>query len=108
MLMISEWCNCLNTETGPIDDCPLPNEDDREYAVPKIYWGLNWLSQKDTKLIHFIKENVLIPPPCVKQRLNLVEPFDEKRPWKHQGTHGEALAVESIYGLKKKKKINGS
>ena len=58
-------------------------------------------------LIQFIKENILIPPPRVRKPLNLLEPFDEKKPWKHQGTHGEALAVETIYGLKRKKNIGG-
>ena len=73
----------------------------------KIFWELNWLNQRDPKLIHFIKENILIPPPRIKQDLNLFEPFDNKKPWKHQGTHGEALAVETIYGMKGKKKITG-
>ena len=104
---MSDRSYCSTTEPGPIDNCKLPNNDYREYTVPKIYWGLNWLSQKDPKLIRFIKEKVLIPPPCVKQRLNILEQFDEKKPWKHQGTHGEALAVETIYGLKRKKNIGG-
>ena len=99
---------CSTTESGPIDNCIVPNNDYREYTVPKIYWGLNWLSQKDPKLIRFIKEKLLIPPPCVKQRLKILEPFDEKKPWKHQGTHGEALAVETIYGLKTKTKMSGN
>ena len=81
--------------------------NDQEYTVPKIFWELNWLSQRDPKLIHFIKERILIPPPRVKEPINLLEPFDMSKPWKHQGTHGEALAVESIYGLKRKKKIGG-
>ena len=73
--------------------------------IPKIFWELNWLSQWDPKLIQFIKENVLIPPPRVKQSLILLNEFSEKQPWTHQGTHGEALAVESIYGLKDRTKI---
>ena len=46
----------------------------------------------------------MIPPPRVRKTLNLLEPYNKNKPWKHQGTHGEALAVESIYGLKKVKK----
>ena len=79
----------------------------REYTVPKIFWELNWLSQRDPKLIHFIKEQILIPPPRVKEPINLLEPFDMSKPWKHQGTHGEALAVESIYNLNKRKQMSG-
>ena len=105
--MISDRRYCSTIEPGPIDDCLLPNKDHRNYTAPKIYWGLNWLSQKDPKLIRFIKEKILIPPSRVKQPLNLLEPFDKKKPWKHQGTHGEALAVESIYGLKRRKKMRG-
>ena len=80
----------------------------QEYTVPKIFWELNWLSQRDPKLIHFIKEQILIPPPRVNEPINLLEPFDMSKPWKHQGTHGEALAVETIYGLKTKKKMSGN
>jgi len=79
----------------------------REYTVPKIFWELNWLSQRDPKLIHFIKEQILIPPPRVKEPINLLEPFDMSKPWKHQGTHGEALAVESIYNLNRRKQMSG-
>ena len=79
----------------------------QEYTVPKIFWDLNWLSQRDPKLIHFIKEQILIPPPRVKEPINLLEPFDMSKPWKHQGTHGEALAVESIYKLNRRKKMSG-
>ena len=106
--MISDWRYCSTTEPVPIDNCLLPNKDHGDYTAPKIYWGLNWLSQKDPKLIQFIKEKVLIPPPCVRQSLNLLEPFDEKKPWAHQGTHGEALAVETVYGLNTKKKLRGN
>ena len=80
---------------------------DHTGTAPKIFWELNWLDQRNPMLIQFIKEKILIPPPRVQQPLNLLEPFDKKKPWKHQGTHGEALAVESIYGLKRKKKIGG-
>ena len=30
---------------------------------PKIHWELNWLNQWDQKLIKFIKDELLIPPP---------------------------------------------
>lgn len=79
-----------------------------KYTTPQIFWELNWLSQRDPKLIQFIKKNILIPPPRVKQPLQLLQPFDERKPWKHQGTHGEALAVESVYGLNRKKKIRSN
>ena len=49
----------------------------------------------------------MIPPPCVKQSLYLLNEFNEKQPWQHQGTHGEALAVESIYSLKGRKEVTG-
>ena len=71
----------------------------QDFAPPKIFWELNWLSQWDPKLIQFIKENVLIHPPIVKESLTLLNEFNERQPWKHQGTHGEALVVEYIYGL---------
>ena len=106
--MISDRRYCSTIEPGPIDNSLLPNKDHRNYTAPKIYWGLNWLSQKDPKLIRFIKEKILIPPPYVKQSLNLLEPFDEKKSWKHQGTHGEALAVETVYGLNTKKKLRSN
>ena len=79
----------------------------KDYTAPKIFWELNWLNQRNPMLIQFIKEKILIPPSRVKQPLNLLEPFDKKKPWKHQGTHGEALAVESIYGIKRRKKMRG-
>ena len=96
-------CDIRYYSTSEPDTIPI----NTDYTVPKIFWELNWLSQRNPMLIQFIKEKILIPPPRVKQPLNLLEPFDQKKPWKHQGTHGEALAVESIYGLKRKKKMGG-
>ena len=49
----------------------------------------------------FIKENLLIPPPTYSERnVNLRNQFDPDKAWKFQGQHGEALAVEYLYGLK--------
>ena len=31
--------------------------------TPKIHWELNWLNQWDQKLIKFIRDELLIPPP---------------------------------------------
>ena len=39
----------------------------KDYDVPKIFWELNWLDQRNPMLIQFIKEKILIPPPRVKQ-----------------------------------------
>ena len=64
----------------------------------KIYWELNWLDQRDPRLIKFIKDEILIPPPSNK-KLNLWNEFDDKKPWKHQGQNGEALVVEYFYYL---------
>ena len=95
ILMICDIRYCSTTETDPMANI-------QEFTNPKIFWELNWLSQRDPKLIRFIKKNILIPPPPFKQPLNLCEPFDKNKPWKHQGTHGEALAVDTIYGRKRK------
>ena len=72
--------------------------------MPKLYWELNWLNQWDPRLIKFIKEELLIPPPFPKQKLNLQNEFDMRKPWQHQGQNGEAIAVESLYGLNKANK----
>ena len=71
------------------------------YVCPQIYWDLNWLNQWDHRLIKFIKENLLIPPPTYSEKgVNLQNQFDPAHAWKFQGQHGEALAVEYLYGLK--------
>ena len=93
-------CDIRYYSTSEPDTIPI----NTDYTVPKIFWELNWLSQRNPMLIQFIKENILIPPPTFKQPLNLREPFDKNKPWKHQGTHGEALAVDTIYGRKRKMK----
>ena len=100
ILILGDIRYCLTKDTDLI-------LNHQEYTVPKIFWELNWLSQRDPKLIQFIKEKILIPPPRVKEPINLLEPFDISKPWKHQGTHGEALAVESIYNLNRRKKLSG-
>ena len=69
--------------------------------MPKIYWELNWLNQEDPNLIKFIKENLLIPPPTPGQNINLRNNFDGKQAWHHQGQNGEALIIETLYGLNK-------
>ena len=75
------------------------NESSNRYTNPKIYWELNWLNQWDEKLILFIKQNLLIPPPSIKG-VNLVNAWDSHEPWKyHQGQNGQALLVEHLYEL---------
>ena len=70
------------------------------FLVPKIHWELNWLNQWDQKLIKFIKDELLIPPPTYsKNNLNLANKYDPNKPRKHQGQNGEVLAVEHLYGL---------
>ena len=72
---------------------------DVKLDVPKIHWELNWLNQRDPKLIEFIKNELLIHPPKIsKQNINLSNKYDRNKPWKHQGQHGEALVVEYMYG----------
>ena len=71
------------------------------YSRPKIYWELNWLNQWDHRLIKFIKDHILIPPPkYAEKNLNLRDKYNLEHAWKFQGQHGEALAVEYLYGLK--------
>ena len=60
---------------------------------------MNWLNQWDPRLIEFIRDEILIPPPSLKQKLNLTYGFDEHEPWNHQGQNGEVLAVEYVHGL---------
>lgn len=85
------------------------NESSNKYTNPKIYWELNWLNQWDEKLILFIKQNLLIPPPSIKG-VNLDNAWDSHEPWKyHQGQNGQALLVEHLYELEtysSKKKEN--
>ena len=77
---------------------------DGNVMTSKIHWELNWLNQWDQKLIKFIKDELLIPPPFYsKGNLNLENEYNPNEPWKHQGQHGEALAVEHLYGLDKTK-----
>ena len=78
------------------------------FVVPKIHWELNWLNQWDQKLINFIKNELLIPPPTHSDKNFLfVSKYDPNMPWKHQGQNGEALAVEYLYGLDKISKRGG-
>ena len=65
-----------------------------------IHWEFNWSNQWDQRLIKFIRDELLIPPQTYsKKNLNLVNEYDPKKPWKHQGLNGEAVAVEYVYGL---------
>ena len=100
MLILITISNTATTITSPL-------ENFGKYPTPKIFWELNWLSQWDANLIRFIKENILIPPPYGSHSLNLISPYNENEPWKYQGTHGEALAVESIYDLNGKNSKKG-
>ena len=69
-----------------------------DFLVPKIHWELNWLNQWDQKLIKFIKDELLIPPPTYSEKnLSLMNKYYPKHAWKHQGQNGEALVVEYIY-----------
>ena len=71
------------------------------HDCPTIYWELNWLNQWDHRLIKFIKDHILIPPPkYAEKNLNLRDKYNLEHAWKFQGQHGEALAVEYLYGLK--------
>ena len=46
------------------------SKDDEEALSSEtpIYWDFNGLHQEDPKLIKFIKETILIPPPRLLQR----------------------------------------
>ena len=74
---------------------------------PRINWDLNWLSQDDPKLIEFIKENLLIPPNASKEGLKLRNQYNDNEPWKHQGQNGEALIIEYVLELNKKRQNSG-
>lgn len=69
-------------------------------TCPEIYWELNWLNQWDHRLIKFIKDELLIPPPKYSEKkLNLRNKYNLEHAWTYQGQHGEALVVEHLYGL---------
>ena len=87
---------------------PFRGIDWDSYVSSKIYWELNWFNQWDHRLIRFIREELLIPPPTYSpQGLNLTERFDPKEQWKHQGQNGEPLVVESLYNLNAQRIGNG-
>ena len=73
----------------------------RQPCISKIHWELNWLNQRNPRLIKFLRDEVLIPPPVLIEKVNLKDEIDENQPWKHQGQNGEAVVVEYIYGLRK-------
>ena len=83
-------------------------------AEAKIYWDLNWMDQSDPKLINFIKNEILIPPPASEKNLNLNINMSETetQPWLIQGQNGEAFLVDQLYKMedveskKRKGKIN--
>ena len=75
---------------------------DENFNASKIHWEFNWSNQWDQRLIKFIRDELLIPPPAYsKNNLNLLNKYDPDTPWKHQGQNGEALVVEYLYGLDK-------
>ena len=87
---------------------PFRGIDWDNYASSKIYWRLNLFNQWDHRLIRFIKEELIIPPPsCSKKWLNLTDKFDPKGPWKHQGQNGEPIVVEQLYNLDSPRIVNG-
>ena len=74
----------------------------------QIHWELNWSNQWDQRLVRYIRDELLIPPPAYsKKSLNLANKYDQNSPWKHQGQYGEALAVEYLHGLHKIENRNG-
>ena len=65
-----------------------------------IYWELNWLHQTDPKLIQFIKNHVLIPPPS---SYDLNATYRRKYAIKdlhHTGMNGEVIAAKILLGFK--------
>ena len=74
----------------------------RNIRSPQIRWEFNWANQWDQRLVKYIRDELLIPPPKYSTKnLNLVNEYDPNKPWKHQGLNGEPIAVEYLYGLDK-------
>ena len=78
--------------------------DNETVFVPQIHWELNWSNQRDQRLIGYIRDELLIPPPtCSKNNLNLQNEYDPNNPWKHQRQNGEALVLNTCMDYMKLK-----
>ena len=52
---------------------------DENFNASKIHWEFNWSNQWDQRLIKYIRDELLIPPPKYsKKNLNLVIPIPGK------------------------------
>lgn len=75
----------------------LRNTTDGEPGV-HIYWELNWLHQRDPKLIEFLRKKILIPPPSTNNNVYLNE---QSLSTQHRtGMNGEVIAAEILLDLK--------
>ena len=79
--------------TLPIQGFFTTKVSEFENGLVKIYWNLNDMRQDDPTLIEFLKKEILIPPPNIKQPLNLKTTPNLK------GQFNQVPKIEEVLGL---------
>ena len=79
--------------TLPIQGFFTTKVSEFENGLVKIYWDLNDMRQDDPTLIEFLKKEILIPPPNIKQPLNLKTTPNLK------GQFNQVPKIEEVLGL---------
>ena len=67
-LILSLYVLAMQMFTTPYITIFSKDDEEALSSETPIYWDFNGLHQEDPKLIQFIKETVLIPPPRLLQR----------------------------------------